>query len=604
MNTKTNGHAPPSPPRLRTDADVEAALARASDAGATALQATPLLCQVLAVRPGHPRATALLEGHLETMGDPDPRARAAQFAQTAAMDHPALKRAARALADRQLVAAEKELRDFLSENPADPVALRMGANAAETGGRPNQAERMLHRAIEIAPDFIAARRNLVDCLHAQGKRDEALTEIDALLAAEPQSVDYRAMKAATLKRVRRTEEALAIYDGLLADNPERVDLLIDHGNALRAAGEAARAAREYRKAAAIDPASGRAWWSLADLKVERFGEADIAAMEGALIADDLATAQRAALHFALGRALEEAGRHARAFGHYAEANAMQRLTEPYDARRLEAFVGRGAALVRAGKIPDVPPPEGGPIFVLGMPRSGSTLVEQILAGHPSVEATEELPYIRMIANDLGRSGAPGYPQMLATLSAEARAALRTRYLHQSAAHRREGAAWFVDKAPANWQHIPLIAAILPNARIIDVRRHPLDCGFSNYAQRFGRGNEFAYSLDSIGHYYRHYVSLMRAIDEAWPGRVHRIHHEALVADPEGETKALLAAIGLDYDPACLAFHERSEPVFSASSEQVRRPINREGIGRWRAFDAWLAPLKRALGPVLDDYPEF
>lgn len=604
MNTKTNGGAAPSPPRLRTEDDVAAALARASAADATAFQATPLLCQVLAVRPGHAQATRLLEGHLRTMGDPDPRARAARFAETAAMDHPALKRAGRALADRRPAAADEELRGFLNENPADPVALRMAANAAEMGGRPDQAEQLLRRAIEIAPEFTAARRNLVDCLHEQRKLDEALTEIDALLAADPRSIEVRAMKAAMLKRLRRTDEALTIYDDLLAESPDNTELLIDHGNALRAAGEAARAAGEYRKALARDPANGRGWWSLADMKVERFDDADIAAIEQALIADDLSVAQRTSLHFTLGRALEDAGRYAEAFGHYAEANAMQRLIEPYDGRRLEAFTRRSATLVRKGKIPDTPAPSSGPIFIVGMPRSGSTLVEQILAGHPSIEATEELPYIRMIANDLGRSSAPPYPEVLATLDADRRAELRARYLDQANAHRAGDAAWFVDKAPANWQHIPLIAAILPEARIIDVRRHPLDCGFSNYAQKFGRGNEFAYSLASIGHYYRNYVALMQAIDEAWPGRVHRVHHEALVADPEGETKAMLAAIGLDYDPACLAFHERSGPVFSASSEQVRRPVNREGIGRWRPFEAWLDPLKRALGPALDDYPAF
>jgi hypothetical protein len=232
-----------------------------------------------------------------------------------------------------------------------------------------------------------------------------------------------------------------------------------------------------------------------------------------------------------------------------------------------------------------------PIFVLGMPRSGSTLVEQILAAHPAIAATEELPYLRVIANDLARRG--GYPQAIARLTPEALAHYRTRYLDLARAH-RSGPGLFVDKAPANWQHLPLIAAIFPDARIIDARRDPLDCGVSNWAQRFGRGNEFAYSLESIGHYQRLYMALTAAIDEAWPGRVHRVVHETLVADPGAEVRRLLDYVGVPFDPACLSPHANAAPAQSASSEQVRRPINAEGIGRAKPFDPWLGPLKRAL----------
>lgn len=583
--------------RLRTQAEVDAAFTRATDPDTTARVAVPLLCQVLGVRPGREDAMRLLRGHLEALGDQGAAARAAEFMSRAELDHPALKRAAAALERRQPSAAAGELRDFLKDHPEDAVGLRLLAETAMQAGQSQEAATFLRRAAEIAPDYVDARRLLVDALQNHGAFAEALDELDRLIAADPATFDYRAVKAALLKRLRRHDEALALYDMLAAERPESADLLIDHANALRAAGRGAEAVNAYRRAVAIAPASGRAWLSLTDLKSARLEEEDIAAIEAALVADDLPQRQRTALHFALGSALEGAGRHRDAFAQYALANAFQRAVEPYDAATLAAHVARSEALVRAATNPPAMQAAGAdtPIFVLGMPRSGSTLVEQILAAHPEIEATEELPYLRAIANDLARRG--GYPQSVAQLPGEMLDDLRRRYLDEARAHRR-GTGLFVDKAPANWQHIPLIAAVFPDARIIDARRDPLDCGFSNWAQRFGRGNDFAYGLESIGHYYRHYAALMAAVDEAWPGRVHRVVHEALVADPEREVRRLLDHVGVDFHPACLSPHANAAPAQSASSEQVRRPINAEGIGRAKPFDPWLAPLKRALGAAI------
>ncbi len=593
---------PTGPKRPRTEADVEAAFARATDPDTMVRLAVPLLCAILAVRPGRADAMRLLRGHLEALGDRDATARAAQFTEMAEIDHPLLKRAARALEERHGDAAANDLRAFLKDYPDDPVALRLLANATTQMGRGDEAVRLLTRALATAPDYVNARRNLVDVLVAEGRHDDALAQLDALIAAHPGTLDYRAGKAATLKRIRRSDEALALYDALLAEFPDRVELLIDYGNAQRGAGKADAAIAAYRRAVAVEPSAGRAWLSLAELKTVAFDEADIAAMQAALTADDLAVPQRSALHFALGRALEQAGRHADSFAQYASANALQRMIEPYNATALETHVTRTIALIKATSNAPEMRDEPGPIFVVGLPRSGSTLVEQILAAHPRVEATEELQYLREIANDLARDGL--YPESLAKLTPDQLAEIRDRYLEQAAAHRGGGVEWFVDKAPANWQHIPLIVAAFPNARIVDARRHPLDCGFSNYTQRFGRGHEFAYSLAAIGHHYAHYVQAMQAIDAAWPGRVHRVHNEALIADPEGETRRLLAYVGVDFDPACLRSHENTAPVFSASSEQVKRPINRGGVDRWKPFATWLGPLKDALGPVLDDYPAF
>lgn len=591
MTTQTK--PAPALARLRSTAEVEAALADARSPDTTARQAVPLLCQVLGVRPGHPEALRLLSGHLEALGDPDAASRATEFAAKAELDDPSLQRAAAALQAGQSLPAAAELRRFLAERPDDPVALRLLGAASLQVAQSQEAVSFLRRALAIAPDYVEARRLLVDALQSHGAFADALGEVETLIAADPATFDYRAVRAALLKRMRRTDEALALYDTLLAERPRSAELLVDQANALRAAGRSRDAVAAYRRAIAADPASGRAWLSLADMKSEPLGPADIDALESALTADDLPHRQRVALHFAFGNALERAGRYRESFAQYAIANAFQRAVEPYDAAALAGHVARSEAVVRATANPPAMQLAGAdtPIFVVGLPRSGSTLIEQILAAHPRIEATEELPYLRALANDLARIG--GYPGSVARLSPDSLAGIRARYL-ESAAAPRHGTGLFVDKAPANWQHLPLIAAAFPDARIIDARRDPLDCGFSNWTQRFGRGNEFAYSLEAIGHYQRQYLALMAVIDEVWPGRVHRVMHEALVADPDAEVRRLLAYVGVEFDPACLSPHANAIPAQSASSEQVRKPINADGIGRAKPFDPWLGPLKRAL----------
>jgi len=586
---------PAGPERPRTDAEVDAALAEATHPDTPARRAVPLLCAVLGVRPGRADVMRLLEGHLQALGDRDSAVRAADFAGRAELDHPVLRQASVAIDAGRPDAATAELRPFLTERPDDPVALRLLAQAASLVGEQAEAARFLRRALEIAPDYRKAHRLLVDALVASAAHAAALDELERLVAAEPGSLEYRAVRASVLKRMRRTDEALAAYEALVAEAPERAEYRVELGNVRRNAGQGEAAIADYRRATELEPTSGRAWLSLADMKTARLDEGEIARIENALLADDLGPEPRSALHFAAGRGLEQAGRHRDAFAHYAAGNALVRLLEPYDAAGTAEHVRRTVALVEAAATPPAmqAPRDGGtPIFVLGLPRSGSTLVEQVLAGHPEIEATEELPYLRQIASDLARPG--GYPGSVAKVGAGDLDRLRTRYLHAAAPHRAGNTRFFVDKAPANWQHIPLIAAVFPDARIVDARRDPVDCGFSNYAQRFGRGHSFAYSLEDIGSHHRQYLRAMEAVDRAWPGRVHRVQHEALVDDPEREARRLLDYVGVAWDPACLAFHERDAPVFSASSEQVRRPINREGIGRAAPFAAWLGPLRRAL----------
>jgi hypothetical protein len=334
-------------------------------------------------------------------------------------------------------------------------------------------------------------------------------------------------------------------------------------------------------------------------------------MTAALAKPGLGDDDRLHLHFALGKALEDRGEAESAFAHYSQGNRLRRSALRYDADETERLVERAIALFTPAFLAErdglgCPAPD--PIFILGMPRAGSTLVEQILASHSKVEGTMELPDIPALARRLdGRSagGAGGlrYPDSLATLTAAQLSKLGEDYLERTRIQRKTGRPLFVDKMPNNWIHAGFIHLILPRARIIDARRHPLDCTFSNFKQHFARGQSFTYDQVELGLYYRAYVRLMAHFDKVLPGRVHRVIYERMVEDPEGETRHLLDRLGLPFEPACLRPHENARAVRTASSEQVRRPINRDGLDRWRPFEPWLGPLKKALGPVLDAYPE-
>ena len=586
--------------RLRTTAQIDAARAQAGDPATGREQAIHLLGALLAVRPGDVAALGTLRDVLAQGDVTDPAAAAARMATQAQLDHPMLRRAAAAIARRQVGEAVADLRRFLADHPADPVGLRLMANAARLGHDLADAERLLVRALDIAPTFDDARRNLIDVLLDRHRFDAALEHIDHLLAADPASRALGGIKAATLKRAHRIDDALALYDALLAAHPDDADLLIDRGNALRSAGRGEAAAATFRRAVAAHPNAGRGWLALADLKTAPFDDRDVAVMRDALLDDALPLGDRVAIDFAVGHALERQGDYRAAFAHYVAANALHRTREPYDPvaaastvavthQAIDAMAGRPAPSRAGGGAP-------APIFVIGLPRSGSTLVERILAAHPRIEATEELPYLGMLANELRRQGA--YAD-LASARPYALADVRARYMALAAPHCRQGADFFIDKAPSNWRHLPLIVAAFPDARIVDARRDPLDCGVSNFAQSFGRGNEFSYSLAGIVHYHGLYRQLIAAGDAAWPGRIHRIDHEALVDAPDAVTRALLGHIGVAWDAACLRFHESRGVALSASSEQVRRPLNRDGIGRWRRFAPWLGPLQAALG----DYPQ-
>jgi predicted Zn-dependent protease len=524
----------------------------------------------------------------------------------AAVRDPALMRAAQALLDNDLPVAERALRPHLHANPFDVAAIRMLAEVAGRIGRYGDAEKLLRRALDLAPDFTAARANLATALYRQNRPGEALEALDTLLDQEPDNAGGQNLKAAALSRTGAYEEAIALYAEVLARHPDQPKVWMSCGHVLKTVGRTDEGIAAYRRALALAPNLGEVWWSLANLKTVKLGAGDVAAMTAALETVGLSEHDRLHLHFALGKALEDAGDAEASFRHYADGNRIRHAQVGYDpeetsrhAERAEALFTREFFAARAGQGSPVPDP----IFILGMPRAGSTLVEQILASHPLVEGTMELPDIPLLARRVAGKEEAEWADRISGLSADELRALGEEYLERTRVQRREGRPFFIDKMPNNWVHVGLIHLILPNARIVDARRHPLDCCFSNFKQHYARGQGFSYSLADMGLYYADYVRLMAHFDRALPGRVHRVIHERLLDDPEAEVRALLAALGLEFDPACLAFHENRRAVRTASSEQVRRPINREGQGQWRPYERWLGPLKEALGPVLDAYPD-
>lgn len=513
---------------------------------------------------------------------------------------PRLVEAALALADNRLADAEPLLRAHLKRDPFDTAAMRMMAELAGRIGRYRDAETLLRRALDLAPGFTPARANLATVLYRQNRPVEAIAELDRVLADEPDNAAHSNLKAAALGRVGAFDEAIGLYEAVLRDVPDQPKVWMSYGHMLKTVGRQADGIAAYRRALAIDPALGEVWWSLANLKTVRFDAADIAAMEAALARADLRDEDRFHLDFALGKAFEDAREPARAFAHYDAGNALRRRSVVYDAGETRGFVDRSIATftpdVFAARA-DAGCQASAPIFIVGMPRAGSTLVEQILASHSQVEGTSELPDIPVLAR------VDGYPASVADLSAEALRDLGERYLERTRVQRRTGRPMFVDKLPNNWAHVPFIHLILPSAIIIDARRHPLACCWSNYKQHFARGQAFAYDLSDLGRYYADYVRLMHHVDAVLPRRVHRVIHERLVDDTEGEVRALLAACGLPFEDACLRPHETARAVRTASSEQVRRPISSEGADGWQAFDAWLGPLRAGLGDTLDAYPD-
>ena len=532
----------------------------------------------------------------------------ARFIKSANRD-PRLMAAASALVENKLAEAEALLRAHLKLHETDVAALRMLAEVAARLRRYEDAQVLLERCLELAPSFGAARHNYALVLFRQAKAAEALPHVEQLLAEEPRNPNYRSLKAAILAGLGEYAGSIESYEAVLKEFPRQPKVWLSFGHSLKTAGRLEESIGAYRHALALEPKLGEAFWSLANLKTFRFTLADVAAMRAALARSDLTGDDRLHFEFALGKALEDAGEYAESMTHYEAGNALRRAGAPYDAEETSAHLQRAKRIytrelfaARAGLGASAPDP----IFIVGLPRAGSTLLEQILASHPLVEGTMELPDIGMLARELidarGDTTERPYPQLLESLSAAELRALGERYLAQTRVQRKTTAPYFIDKMPNNFLHLGLIQLILPNAKVIDARRHPLGCCFSAYKQHFARGQNFSYSLSDVGRYYRDYVELLAHFDAVLPGRVYRVLYERLIEDTESEIRRLLEHCALPFDERCLKFYENERAVRTASSEQVRRPIYRDGVDHWKHFEAWLGPLQAALGPVLDHYP--
>lgn len=577
-------------------------------------QPAAALAQARAILDAVPTSTAAhrLAAHaLRALGRESEAQAAALAAVSAAIHDDAMVDAGLALAENRLSDAEAALRQRLREDATDVAAIRMLAEVAGRIGRYPDAEKLLGRALELAPDFGAARANLATVYYKQNRFAEAAATLDAVLAGDPDNPSYANLKAAALGRIGGYDEAIALYAELTRRFPDHAKLWMSQGHILKTVGRQDDSIAAYRRALAIDPELGEIWWSLANLKTIGFDAADRDAMESALdaIGDDATRDDdRLHLHFALGKAHDDADLPEAAWRHYAAGNAIRAAQLDYDPRETTAVVDRTIEVCTADFFAEraglgVLSPD--PVFILGMPRAGSTLVEQILSSHSAIEGTMELPDIPALALGFGRAAkADGrrWVEALAEAPAQKLAEFGAAFLQSTAVQRKTAKPFYIDKLPNNWLYIPLIRLILPNAKIIDARRHPLDCCFSNFRQHFAKGQAFSYDLVAMGTYYSDYVRLMAHIDAVQPGRVHRVVHEELLDDPEGQVRAMLAFLGQAFEAECMDFHRSARAVRTASSEQVRQPINRDGVGQWKPYDAWLGPLRQALGPVLDTYP--
>ncbi len=566
------------------------------------------LRQVLARDPRSAQAWRQLADHLDAIGD-----RAG--AELAYLDHvrfavhdAALMQAASDLHANRIPDAEARLRQHLKQAPTDVAAIRMLAEIAVRMDRSEDAERLLERCLELAPGFDEARHNYTIVLNRLNKPEQAIVELETLLRGDPRNPAYRNLKAVALCHTGDYETAINIYSDLVSENPRQAPIWQSLGHAAKTAGHLDRAIAAYSTCIELDPKFGDAWWSLANLKTFRFDSAQLALMQDTLARTDLVPEQRTCLEFAVAKALEDRAEYAAAFEHYANGNTLRLEQIPYSADDTSLLMQRARETYsaeffreREGSGHDAPDP----IFIVGLPRAGSTLVEQILASHSAVEGTMELPDIISITRALRRAAqdkrAGAYHAELAKLSPADLHALGEDYLARTRIHRKLGRPLFIDKMPNNFAHVGLIHLILPNAKIVDVRRHPLACCFSGFKQHFARGQSFTYGLRNMGRYYRDYVELMAHFDTVLPGRVHRVVYEDLVAHTEREVRRLLDYCGLPFEDSCLRFFENQRPVRTASSEQVRQPIYQASVDHWQHFQMWLDPLKEALGPALTDW---
>jgi tetratricopeptide (TPR) repeat protein len=559
------------------------------------------------INPALPASWKMLQGLYGLTGEPANAATAAEHVATLAALPAEIVTATSLFSDGDLAPAEQIVRAFLIREGDHPEGMRLLARIALAHDVLDEADILLEAVLALAPDYQAARYDYAQTLMKRQKFAQATDEVARLLAQEPANLDYRALAATAAVGLGRHDEALATYRAMVADAPGSWDVPLWMGHALKTVGRVPEAIDAYRAAAAARPDFGDAYWSLANLKTYRFTDAELAAMRAEEADAETGLADRYHLCFALGKALEDRGEPEEAWACYARGNALKRAESHFapeiieDNTRRQIEVCTTAFFAERAGFGD-PAPD--PIFIVGLPRSGSTLLEQILSSHSQVEGTHELSDIQRFVLQIQGFDAdeahPRYPAAMAEMLADDFRAMGARYLADTAVY-RSGAPFFIDKMPNNFRHVGLIHLMLPNARIIDARREPMACCVSNLKQLFANGQEFTYSAQDIARYYRTYLKLMRHWDQALPGRVLRVQHEDVVDDLEGQVRRILDHCGLPFEPACVAFHENRRSVRTPSSEQVRQPIFRDGLDQWRAFEPWLGDLRDALGEAVTAY---
>ena len=537
-------------------------------------------------------------------GDRKGAAKAFQRYLAAPVMQPLLRSVQASIARRDFGSAEFMLDQHLASDPDDPAALHLLGQVALAIGKFGRAEQALRRALEIVPAFVDMRYRLALACLSQGKFDQALAEADHLLRAAPRQLDYLRIRAGALVGRGDVADAVAINAALVQAHPGRADLLLTYGNTLRPLRRAEDAAAAYRSVIKLSPHQGEAWWQLANLKIGALGTEDIATIHAILASDAPSGEDRCNLNFALARALEDRGDYGAAMAAYRVANRERLRVQPeVPSVTGKELVDRAIALFTPeflARHEGMGDPSHAPIFILGMPRSGSTLVEQILSAHPLIEGTQELPELGLVVRTLdhgGEPGAPGYPESLADCGPDQLRALGADYLTGVAAKRRTDRPHFLDKQWSNWLHIGLIQLILPNARIIDTRREPLANCLSMFRQHFARGASFTYAIDSLADAYRCYDRLIAHFDALRPGRIKRIQLADLISDTEATVRDLLDHLDLPFAAECLRFHESDRPVFTPSAEQVRRPINRDADALVAGFAPFVDDLRAALGDL-------
>ena len=563
-------------------------------------------------------AWARLAAILAQTGHPDAAAQAAAHAHHA---NPTTPKPPRPRAPAKLEAAERQLRatlpgrpdaiepllrQHLQNDPTDAPALLLLAQALMNQGRLHQAERLLARALDLAPAYTLARHLYAVTLFRQAKEAQAIPHIERLLAEHPRNIAYRTLLASSLAMTGQITRAIDIFQALTRESPKAVDLWVSYAQALQHAGRRAESQAAFRTILTIAPANGQAHCGLQNLSTEPAAPEDLAAIRANLAGTALTPETRFHFEYALAAALEKSGEYAESFAHYAAGAKLWRSQLAYNpedttqrVRRTKSVFTQAFLTARANQ----GDPDPAPIFILGMPRAGSTLIEQILATHSAVEGTKELPELGHLVQELGpRRTTPAtelyspqpYPECLLTLTPDALADIGRRYIARTRLYRATTRPYFIDKMPANWIDTGLIALILPNAKIIDARRDPMATCFAAFKQYFSAGQAFTYDLTDLGRYYNDYADLMAHFDTVAPGRVHRAIYENIVTDTEAEIRRILAYCNLDFEPACLRFWETKRTIITASSQQVRRPIFRQGLDQWRNYEPWLAPLRQAL----------